>query len=243
MLIDRCLICDNVCDSHFLCPSCLATLQSETFNTFMSRCPVCYYPIVGKEYSCPRCLKATAKGKENFPVYCVSTYDGNLSYSVLQRFKFKNDKKLSNVVVYMLNQGLEVLDPRKSAIIVPIPCSKTSFRKRGWDQMKEVSKYLGREVLDLLEVSSNATGQQKLLDRSQRLSKTSKRYEFSKKYNLKETLSHIAGRQIILIDDVSTTFSTLTAAREALKKIGLEEVKAVVWLYDLKAERLDSNRN
>ena len=109
--------------------------------------------------------------------------------------------------------------------------------------MKEVSKYLGREVLDLLEVSSNATGQQKLLDRSQRLSKTSKRYEFSKKYNLKETLSHIAGRQIILIDDVSTTFSTLTAAREALKKIGLEEVKAVVWLYDLKAERLDSNRN
>lgn len=105
--------------------------------------------------------------------------------------------------------------------------------------MKEVSKYLNREVLDLLTVSTNSKVQQKLLDRSNRMKKDSKRFELSKKYNIKDLLERLKGRQIILIDDVSTTFSTLTAAYEALKKIGFEDVKAVVWLYDLKAEKLN----
>ncbi len=242
MLIDRCLICDTVCDSNFLCPSCLATLQSESFDTFMYKCPSCFYPLISSEYRCPRCLKGEQTGTSIFPVYCISTYDGDLSYSVLQRFKFKNDKNLAKVVALMLRQGLEVLDPDKKAIVVPIPCSRTSLRKRGWDQMQEVAKYLDREVQPLLSSSSNSNLQQKLMNRSQRLSKNTKQFELSKKYNQKQLLSYAKGRQLILIDDVSTTFSTLTLAYDALKKIGFEEVSAVVWLYDLKAEKLGSSR-
>lgn len=240
MLIDRCLICDNVCDSHnFLCPSCLATLESEMFSTFMATCPSCFYPIISPEYRCPRCLKSPVSSSCAFPVYCVSTYDGNLSYTVLQRFKFRDDKKLAKVVALMIKKGLDELDSQHKAVIVPIPCSKASFKKRGWDQMKEVSKYLNREVLDLLTVTTNSKVQQKLLDRTDRMKKDNKRFELSKKYNINDLLESLKGRQIILIDDVSTTFSTLTAAYEALKKLGFEDVKAVVWLYDLKAEKLN----
>lgn len=240
MLIDRCLICDNVCNSsNFICPSCLATLESEMFSTFMATCPSCFYPIISSEYKCPRCLKSPNESGSAFPVYCVSTYDGNLSYSILQRFKFRNDKKLAKIVAYMINKGLDELDREHNAVIVPIPCSKTSLKKRGWDQMKEVSKYLNRNVLDILEVSNNSNIQQKLLDRFHRMNKSTKRFELSKKYNPKELISFLSGRQIILIDDVSTTFSTLTAAYDTLKKIGFEDVKAVVWLYDLKAEKLN----
>lgn len=239
MLLDRCFICDNVCDTRkFICPSCLSTLESEMFSTFMATCPSCFYPIISTEYLCPRCLKSPNSSGCAFPVYCVSTYDGNLSYTVLQRFKFRDDKKLAKVVALMISKGLDELDSEHNAVIVPIPCSKASLRKRGWDQMKEVSKYLKREVLDLLSVTSNDNVQQKLLDRSHRLQKNTKRFELSKKYNLNELLEHIKGRQIILIDDVSTTFSTLTFAYDELKKIGFEDVKAVVWLYDLKAEKL-----
>lgn len=240
MLIDRCLICDNVCDSHnLLCSSCLATLESEMYSTFMATCPSCFYPIVSTEYLCPRCLKTSDSSAPAFPVYCVSTYDGNLSYTVLQRFKFRNDKKLAKIVALMINRGLDRLDSQHNAVIVPIPCSKASLKTRGWDQMKEVSKYLNRQVLDLLTVSVDSnTTQQKLLDRSQRISKNTKRFEISKKYNLQKLLDYLKGRKIILIDDVSTTFSTLTAAYNALKKMGFEELQAVVWLYDLKAEKL-----
>ncbi len=240
MLIDRCLICDNVCDSHnLLCPSCLATLESEMYSTFMATCPSCFYPIVSTEYRCPRCLKTSDSSAPAFPVYCVSTYDGNLSYTVLQRFKFRNDKKLAKIVALMINRGLDRLDSQHNAVIVPIPCSKASLKNRGWDQMKEVSKYLNRQVLDLLTVSVDSnTTQQKLLDRSQRISKNTKRFEISKKYNLQKLLDYLKGRKIILIDDVSTTFSTLTAAYNVLKKMGFEELQAVVWLYDLKAEKL-----
>ncbi len=139
----------------------------------------------------------------------------------------------------MINRGLDRLDSQHNAVIVPIPCSKASLKNRGWDQMKEVSKYLNRQVLDLLTVSVDSnTTQQKLLDRSQRISKSTKRFEISKKYNLQKLLDYLKGRKIILIDDVSTTFSTLTAAYNALKKMGFEELQAVVWLYDLKAEKL-----
>lgn len=139
----------------------------------------------------------------------------------------------------MIKKGLDELDSQQKAVIVPIPCSKASFKKRGWDQMKEVSKYLNREVLDLLTVTTNSKVQQKLLDRTDRMKKDNKRFELSKKYNINDLLERLKGRQIILIDDVSTTFSTLTAAYEALKKLGFEDVKAVVWLYDLKAEKLN----
>lgn len=239
MLIDHCLICDNVCDSHnLLCLSCLATLESEMYSTFMSTCPSCHYPIVSSEYRCPRCLKSSSPSGKAFPVFCVSTYDGNLSYTVLQRFKFKNDKKLAKIVALMINKGLAELDAQHDAVIVPIPCSKASLKKRGWDQMKEVSKYLNREVLDLLTVSTTSNTQQKLLDRAQRINKNTKRFELSKKYGLNKLLEHLRDRQIILIDDVSTTFSTLSMAYDTLKKLGFEDVKAVVWLYDLKAEKL-----
>ena len=204
----------------------------------MVNCPSCFYPIISTEYVCPRCLKASVSNQQTFPVYCVSTYDGNLSYTVLQRFKFRNDKKLAKVIALMLNKGLDILDKQHKAVIVPVPCSKSSLKKRGWDQMKEVAKYLDREVLNLLEVSSKLSIQQKLLDRSERIKKTDKRFDLAKKYNLEELLTYLRGRQLILIDDVSTTFSTLTAAYEALKKLGFEEIKATVWLYDLKAEKL-----
>ncbi len=138
----------------------------------------------------------------------------------------------------MINKGLAELDAQHDAVIVPIPCSKASLKKRGWDQMKEVSKYLNREVLDLLTVSTTSNTQQKLLDRAQRINKNTKRFELSKKYGLNKLLEHLRDRQIILIDDVSTTFSTLSMAYDTLKKLGFEDVKAVVWLYDLKAEKL-----
>ena len=241
MFIDHCLICDNVCDNTFalkapVCSSCLATLKSEMYDTFMARCPNCYYPIVGSEYRCPRCKK-TASGTA-FTVYCVSTYDGDLSYSVLQRFKFHDDKRLAKVVALMLKEALPILDPEGTSVIVPIPCSKQSLKKRGWDQMKEVAKYLDRKVLPLLVNTSNSSSQQKLLDRFQRLTKSSKRFEFNKSFNLEETLKALKNRSLILIDDVSTTFSTLTAAHDHLVSLDFEDVKAMVWLYDLKAERL-----
>ena len=241
MFIDRCLICDEVLNTTknglALCPTCIKALEDEKYDTFMSRCPVCYYPVAGSEYKCPRCRK---NGSNAFPIYCVSTYDGDLSYSVLQRFKFHDDKRLAKVVAFMLNKALSILDPQENAVIVPIPCSKQSLRKRGWDQMKEVAKYLDRQSLPLLVNTSISSTQQKLLDRSQRLVKSSKRFELDNGYNLEEALKALKNRSLILIDDVSTTFSTLTAAHDCLASLGFENIKGAVWLYDLKAERLES---
>ena len=241
MFIDRCLICDDVLNTTKaglnLCPTCIKALEEERYDTFMARCPVCHYPIVSSEYKCPRCRKA---GADAFPIYCVATYDGDLSYSVLQRFKFHDDKRLAKVVAFMLNKALTCLDPEQDAVIVPIPCSKQSLRKRGWDQMKEVAKYLKRQVLPLLVNTSISSSQQKLLDRAQRLVKTSKRFELGKGYNLEEALKILKNRSLILIDDVSTTFSTLTAAHDCLASLGFENIKGAVWLYDLKAERLEA---
>ena len=243
MFIDHCLICDAVLNTTKnnagLCHTCQSLLESEQYDKFMAQCPSCYYPIVSSEYKCPRCRKAGPEGKA-FPIYCVSTYDGNLSYSVLQRFKFHDDKRLAKVVAFMLSKALPILDPSGTAVIVPIPCSKQSLKKRGWDQMKEVAKYLDRDVLPLLVNTNNSSSQQKLLDRSQRLIKMSKRFELDKGYKLEEALKALKNRSIILIDDVSTTFSTLTAAQTYLASLGFEDIKGAVWLYDLKAERLGS---
>ena len=40
---------------------------------------------------------------------------------------------------------------------------------------------------------------------------------------------------MVLVDDVTTTFSTIQAAAGCLAGMGFKDVKAAVWLYDYKA--------
>jgi len=229
-----CLICGNPCDG-LICEECKTCLDSEMFDSYMVRCPACFQMLISFDYSCPRCKGSTCFPQENyFPLYCIADYNANLSYSLLHRFKFLNDKRVAKVIAMYLQRAVDALDPSKKSFIIPIPCSNKTLKERGWDQMVEICRFIDRPMLKILENIQFSNSEQKLLDRKERLEK-----EHEKRFKvvcgstiLKDESSTTS---VIVVDDVTTTYSTINSAVHCLRAFGFKDIKAAVWLYDYKA--------
>ena len=237
----NCLVCNEPSDD-VLCPDCKAILDAECFDSYMVRCPKCFFPMVSYDYDCPRCHTKEGKSCTNtsvVPIYAIADYNSNLSYSLLHRFKFFGDKKMAKVAAMYMQRAVDALDPKGDAYIVPVPCSRRSLKERGWDQMVQVCRYMDRPMLRILENTNEELSQQKLLDRNQRMEKGRER-RFSvisayEKMAYEEIEDKYTRRPVVLVDDVTTTFSTIQAAAGCLAGMGFKDVKAAVWLYDYKA--------
>ncbi len=237
----NCLVC-NAPSDDVLCPDCKAILDSERFDAYMVRCPKCFFPMVSQDYNCPRCHgNEKTQGSDGYivPVYAVADYNSNLSYSLLHRFKFLGDKRIAKIAAMYMQGAIDELDPNGDAFIVHVPCSRQSLRKRGWDQMVKVCECIDRPMLRILENTSEGLSQQKLLDRSQRMEKgREKRFSMASAYEkmvCDGVMDEYTGRPVVLVDDVTTTFSTIQSAADCLLGMGFKNVKAAVWLYDYKA--------
>ena len=103
--------------------------------------------------------------------------------------------------------------------IVPIPSQRKSIRRRGFDSMKEIARFILQdpnlkskiEIVNLLELTRQVADQSSLSERE--------RYQnLDKAFRVK---SGIKSKVIIVIDDVVTTGSTLREAVRALKERNL----------------------
>ncbi|MGA2911754.1 MAG: phosphoribosyltransferase family protein [Candidatus Levyibacteriota bacterium] len=106
-------------------------------------------------------------------------------------------------------------------LIVPIPLSKAKLRKRGYNQAeilgKELSKKLNIPVQNLLERTRETKTQVGLTNLQRKLNVR----------NAFEIINHkssIINQNILLVDDVATTGSTLLEAAKVLKRAGAQKV-------------------
>ena len=100
-------------------------------------------------------------------------------------------------------------------LIVPIPTSRTAYRRRGYRVVELVARRAGVRTARLL-VTSRATADQRGLDRAGR------------RRNVAGSLRArgAQGRRVIVVDDVVTTGATLEEAVRALRAGGAEVVGA-----------------
>ena len=222
-----CPVCHSAMkSSDVICDECKTVLDGECFDSFMSRCPVCFYPKVADLYVCENC-----SGPSYFKVFPVARYDGKLSYSIIESFKFHGHKEMAHVVALYLKRALKALDPEDNAIIVPVPCSTNRLKKFGWDPMVEVAKALKRPYMQLLVNSDSRRIQQKRLNRQQRIKTSEGRFTINPDYS--DKLHAIKDKTIIVIDDIVTTMSTMKSAISYLKENGFSNVCGASWLCEL----------
>ena len=221
-----CPICGSeTFTSSVICTGCKAQLDAECFDSFMFRCPDCFYPRISDQYACSRC----SCGKTH-RLYPVARYDGSLSYSIVDSFKFHNKKQFASVVALFLSRALEKLDPSHEAILSPIPCSAGRLARFGWDQMEEVCKALKRPYVHLLKRNTDFDVQQKSLSRSQRELVSANRFCLADDC---PGIEELKKKRIIVIDDIITTGSTMEAAISLLEKNGFTDVSGASWLAEL----------
>ncbi|MFC1810668.1 ComF family protein [Patescibacteria group bacterium] len=119
----------------------------------------------------------------------------------------------------------------ENAQIVPIPLHKKRLKYRGFNQAEILAENLGRPITNLLirikKTKSQAT-----------LSKYDREKNIKKSFVLNPEISLPKNTQLIIIDDICTTFSTMNEAAITLKKAGFELIYGMALAHcELKSKK------
>ncbi|OQB25806.1 MAG: DNA utilization protein GntX [Firmicutes bacterium ADurb.Bin182] len=143
-------------------------------------------------------------------------YD-ELTGPCLHRFKYNNGKYLTSFFISYMK-----VPDKKIDVIVPVPLHKNRQRQRGYNQSELLAKKIAeRENIRFdphIIARTRDTGTQTKLSHKQR--EKNVKGAFS-------VLSNVKGLDIVLIDDVITTGSTLSECAKVLKKAGAGKVYAL----------------
>jgi ComF family protein len=173
---------------------------------------------------------------------CQSDYsslDGLRAYAfhadplrlAIHQFKYEDLRCLAAPLGQLMAQAWPVLAPNAQHldVIVPVPLHPTRQRERGFNQAAllacELGIHLGRSVVDGALLRNRATSPQVGLDPDERRANVGGAFECAN--------DDLAGKGVLLVDDVYTTGSTLEAACAALRDGGVVSV----WAYTLARAR------
>jgi competence protein ComFC len=229
----HCVGCDILMsddsESH-ICPHCLKEISFS--NHFA--CAFCMAPVVGGK-TCPFCIR------EHFldRLLVTTSYENPLVKRMLKNMKYRFVKSLAGstaelMLRYLLKRqkaGLELVP--ETTLIVPVPLTRRRLNWRGFNQSEIIAHDLSQGLTwpiakDILIRVRNVKPQASMPDRVSRIENMKK--VFSLNPNPKHT-NHdlIKEKSILLIDDISTTGSTLDDCARALKSAGAKEVIAFVF--------------
>jgi ComF family protein len=146
-------------------------------------------------------------------------YQG-LGKDMVGRLKFSGAREAARAIAAAMTH----LVTQKDAVIVSVPTATSRVRLRGYDQASLIAKALARQTNGEYAHALRRVGQHRQVgaSRVQRLQQMENSFIV---WNPK----HIAGRHIVLVDDVMTTGATLEAAATVLKAAGAKRVNAVVF--------------
>ena len=147
---------------------------------------------------------------------CLALYEYETVKEALYQFKGCGDIELAPV---FFDYARPILSRRfRSYQIVPAPSSQSHDEARGFNQVVEMCRCLNLPILPILE----KTAESKQSDLSAK-----ERKQVGKILALKER-GKIKGKRILLVDDVYTTGSTISACLRLLAQEGPKTIKVFV---------------
>jgi ComF family protein len=136
-------------------------------------------------------------------------------------FKYKGLRALATPLAQLLQAYLKN-NPMPGEVLVPVPLHKRRLRERGYNQAALLARELGGLIS--LPVLEGALARQRQAVPQARTATIADRHR-----NVAGAFLYlevgVGGKQVLLIDDVSTSGATLEASAEALKAAGA----ATVW--------------
>lgn len=156
---------------------------------------------------------------------CSSMYyqSDSVLEKLLHPFKYKHQADIFRVFVPHMVEALRILREPRDLILVPVPLHKKRELDRGYNQAALLAKWvsikLGCRVGDVLTRIKDTGSQARVALSSER--RKNMQHAFRAKRSLPKD------SQIVLVDDIVTTGSTLLACRDALIAAGAGEVTAL----------------
>lgn len=205
----KCMFCGRDIDSESDILYCKDCALEMPFN-HGKHCKICDLPIGDDDEVCDHC-KDYHKSFDR--VFAPMLYEGRVRSLVL---KLKNDNgkylapKFAKIIFDYINQNNLKFD-----IIIPVPLSAKSLKKRHYNQ----SALIARDLSALCNIPCSETALSKVKE-----TKHQKELNFSdRQRNLHGAFkvtdkAEVFGKNVLLVDDIITTCATVNECSKALKK-------------------------
>ena len=198
-----------------ICPSCREQLPLVSSPL----CPICGIPFagIGNDHRCGACLTH----QPHFDTARAPfLYEGAVR-DLIHAFKYNRLTHLRHPLALLALEGLdECRDPH---LIVPVPLHRSRLRQRGFNQAALLGSVLSRQLS--LPMLPDALVRNRRTEPQIELSGAERRLNVKGAFSVKKP-DLVAGKRILLLDDVMTTGSTMDECAKELKKAGAAMVIA-----------------
>lgn len=209
----RCVSCGA--SGAVLCAQCLASMRAPE-PPLCHRCgrSLAASPPAQSARLCPFC-ESGGEIPHLDGLRAAGVYEGAVRQAILA-LKFRGQRRVARPLANLL-AACYAREALSADLIVPIPLHSSRRRERGYDQARLIAQPLAAQLhipvrTDLL-VRQRATRAQMTLSRSERLTNVAGAFALTSP----AASSVLAGKRVLLVDDVTTTGSTLDAAARALR--------------------------
>ncbi|MCL5017463.1 MAG: ComF family protein [Patescibacteria group bacterium] len=199
-----------------ICEKCMDSII--TYSSFF--CPKCKSRIPGEEKTCHKDVK--------YLLAPVTNYKNDSVKNIVKFIKYNRWTSLLNTIEPILEKYLSLLKYNfENFIIIPIPLHKDRERERGFNQSELIAKIICKKTgasinINALKRIRFTKTQAELKDPEERMK------------NVKDCFAlidpnEVKNKNIILVDDVFTTGSTINEAVKNLKQAGAKKIIAFVF--------------
>ncbi|HEX5038473.1 MAG TPA: ComF family protein [bacterium] len=213
----RCAVCrDFLAADTGLCPPCEGRWPSLSAPF----CATCAMPFVsGPSHRCGDCFAEPPAFEK---IYAAGLYEDFL-LDLVVRLKYRGEERLARLLGDRMATALK--DAPSFDVILPVPLHAARLRERGFNQAvllaRRIGKKRGTEVDPFLLKKVRETPAQATLARDERKKNVKGAF-------LVADAARIAGKRVLLVDDVATTGATLNEAAKILITSGAAGVEAAV---------------
>jgi len=208
-----CVVCRRELPWRERIASCCGSCWDSLPRIHSTQCRSCALPLPEGEL-CLNCAR------DPIPVAWTSAwghYRGSLE-RLLHAFKFQRHDFFDAPLAELLHESLRDSD---FDVIVPVPMHRSKLRRRGYNQAELLARALARRVrvqCEPLLATRVARKTQSLLGRGERRANVHDAFLASRR---------VAGRSVLIVDDVCTTGQTIRACADALLAAKAARVCAV----------------
>jgi ComF family protein len=194
-------------------------------------CASCGLPLEATDIeTCARCM---AQPPRIARIRAAVAY-GDIARGIVLKLKYSRKVALSRT---MARYMAPMLEAGADAILVPVPLHRGRLWQRGFNQSslvaRQLAKATGREARNDLLRRSRRTRPLKGMGASQR------RREVARAFAVTHP-EKVAGREIVLVDDVLTTGSTAEACARTLLRAGAARVQLLCFARVIRPWSLES---
>ena len=211
----------SICGERLVSPFAFASEPCST-ETGEARCGLCRRLE-------PPYVKATAYG----------SYESGLR-ELIHLLKYNQVRPAANVLGRMLAEAIEDLQPLlagSEVLVVPVPLHARKLRQRGFNQ----SELIARAALKLEPAASRFQLSTTALERRRETKSQIGLSRHQRRENIRGAFvvakpHEVAGREILVVDDVFTTGTTVSECARILRRAGASKVYVATAARTLKAE-------